>query len=105
MPLWDAEDFVTVYVDDLLLFASSQRLARSKKELTGKFKMCDLGEVRWFLTMEITHDRTACMITVDQRQYVHKILSCFGLQNARPVSTLMAANIKLPKLEVPTINQ
>ena len=65
--VWDAEDFITVYVDDLLLFVSSQKLARSKKELTSKFKMCDLGEVRWFLTMEITHDWTAHMITVDQR--------------------------------------
>ena len=101
----DAEDFITVYIDDLLLFASSQRLVRSKKELNWKFKMHDLGEVRWFLAMEITCDRTAHMITVDQRQYIHKILSCFGLHNAKSVSMPMAANIKLPKLEVPTIDQ
>ena len=67
--------------------------------------MHDLGEAHWFLMMEITHDWVAQTITIDQWQYIRKILAHFGLENAQPVSTLMATNLKLPKLEGPTIDQ
>ena len=52
-----------------------------KKEVAGIFEMCDLGEVHWFLAMEITHDQIAWMITIDQWQYVQKILEHFRLEN------------------------
>ena len=76
-----------------------------KKEVAGIFEMCDLGEVHWFLAMEITCDWISQMITIDQWQYIRKILEHFGLKNAQSVSTPMAANIKLPKLEVPEVDQ
>ncbi len=63
---------------------------REKKELAGNFEMRDLGEARWFLTMEITHDQVAHMITIDQRQYIWKILEHFRLENVQSVTTLMA---------------
>ena len=94
-----------VYVDDLLVFGSKQRIAREKKELARNFEMCDLGEARWFLAMEITCDQVACTITIDQQQYIWKILEHFGLENSWSVSMLMAINIKLPKLETPEVDQ
>ncbi len=94
-----------VYVDDLLVFGSKQWIVREKKELAGNFEMHDLGEVRWFLMMEITCDRVAHTITIDQWQYIQKILEHFRLENSWSVSTLMAVNIKLPKLETPEVDQ
>src|SRR5260221_7263248 len=70
----DKDHFTVVYVDDLLVFGSKQQIVREKKELAGNFEMCDLGEVRWFLMMEITCDRVAHTITIDQWQYIQKIL-------------------------------
>ena len=67
--------------------------------------MCNLGEAQWFLMMEITCDQTAWTISIDQCQYIWKILRHFKLDNAQPVSTLMAANLKLPKLESPEVDQ
>src|SRR5260370_29176625 len=55
--------------------------------------------------MEITHDWTTQTISIDQHQYIQKILGHFKLDNVQPVSTLMAANLKLPKLESPEVNQ
>src|SRR5260221_775770 len=101
----DSENFTVIYVDDLLLFAPKKQLACAKMELAGKYEMHDLGEACWFLAMEITHDRVAQMITIDQQQYIRKILGRFGLSNARLVSTPMAANLKLPKLETLAVNQ
>ena len=67
--------------------------------------MHDLGEACWFLVMEITCDQVAWTITIDQCQYIQKILGCFGLSNVQLVSTLMTANLKLLKLEVLAIDQ
>ncbi len=67
--------------------------------------MRDLGEARWFLAMEITRDRVARTISIDQCQYIWKILGRFGLDKARPVSTPMATNLKLPKMESLSVNQ
>lgn len=50
-------------------------------------------------------DKVAHVITIDQHQYIWKILARFGLHNTRPISTPMAANVKLPKLEAPTVDQ
>src|SRR5258708_16304498 len=55
--------------------------------------------------MEITHDWVAHMITIDQWQYIWKILEHFGLENAWSVTTPMAINIKLPKKETPEVDQ
>src|SRR5258708_21854380 len=101
----DSEIFIVIYVDNLLLFAPKSRLTQAKVDIARKYEMCDLGEAHWFLTMEITCDRVAQTISIDQHQYIWKILGCFGLDKVQPVSTPMAANLKLPKMESPTIDQ
>src|SRR5260370_10568153 len=67
--------------------------------------MRDVGKVRWFLAMEITRDWAARTITINQNQYIGKILGRFELDNTCLVSMLMSSNIKLPKLEAPEIDQ
>src|SRR5260370_40838412 len=101
----DLENFIVVYVDDLLLFAPKSRIAQVKTDIAGKYEMCDLGEAHWFLVMEITHDWVAWTISIDQCQYIWKILRHFELNNAQLVSTPMATNLKLPKLETPAVDQ
>eukprot|EP00952_Eustigmatos_sp_NYUAD-ZCMA_P012773 51124-Eustigmatos_ZCMA.PRE.1 len=44
---------VLVYVDDLVIVGSSRRTIHAfKQAISGKFKMKDLGELRWVLGME-----------------------------------------------------
>src|SRR5258708_39888164 len=50
---------LVVYVDNLLVFGTKQRITKEKKELARNFEMHDLGKARWFLAMEITRDRVA----------------------------------------------
>ncbi len=75
----DSENFIVIYVDDLLLFAPKSRLAQVKADIARKYEMHDLGKAHWFLMMEITHDRVAWTISIDQHQYIRKILRCFRL--------------------------
>ena len=67
--------------------------------------MRDLGEAHWFLVMEITCDWVAQMISINQNQYIQRIIDRFELGSMWPVSTLMAANLKLPKLETLAVDQ
>src|SRR6266436_2653036 len=70
----DSENFIVIYVDNLLLFGPKSRLAQVKVDIAGKYEMCDLGEAHWFLAVEITHDWVAWTISIDQCQYIWKIL-------------------------------
>ncbi len=59
------------------------------------FKMKDLGEIHWFLGLEITCDQPQCLIFISQSCYITKVMSCFGFSNSCPVSTPMASDLKL----------
>src|SRR5258708_32834436 len=93
------EAFILIYVDNFLVFNSKEKIVETKMELAGRYEMCDLGEAHWFLAMEINSDRVAWTITIDQRQYIAKILDCFELLNLHLVYTPMKTTIKLPKLQ------
>ena len=76
------ESFILIYVNDILLFETKEKMGQMKSRVASKYEMCDLGEVQLFLAIEITHDQSHWTITIDQCQYVQKILECFGIDNA-----------------------
>ncbi len=76
----DMSHFIVVYVDNLLVFGSKQRIAKEKKELARIFEIHDLGEVRWFLMMEITHDWVAHMIKLINGNIFRRSLSALDLR-------------------------
>jgi hypothetical protein len=85
---------ITVWVDDLLLFASSDKLMeKMKNDVHSEWKVTNLGEPTRIVGIEIT--RTENSITISQKQYIDTILKREGLQQANPVSMPMDPNIKL----------
>lgn len=57
-----------VYVDDLLVTESCSKLiVRTKNDLKLKFKMKDLGELKFFLGLEFVKSRKG--IVVSHRKY------------------------------------
>ncbi|KAH7488926.1 Retrovirus-related Pol polyprotein from transposon RE1 [Phytophthora ramorum] len=62
----DGQDmiFVALYVDDLVLASSNDELLESTKHaLSKRFEMTDLGELEYFLGMEIKNDRDSGKVT------------------------------------------
>lgn len=64
---------ILVCVDDLLMTESSQELiTQAKKDLQQKFKMKDLGKLKFFLGIEVARSQEG--IIMCQRKYVSKLV-------------------------------
>uniref|UniRef100_H3H9M9 CCHC-type domain-containing protein n=1 Tax=Phytophthora ramorum TaxID=164328 RepID=H3H9M9_PHYRM len=96
----DGQDmiFVALYVDDLILASSNDELLESTKHaLSKRFEMTDLGELEYFLGMEIKNDHGSGKVTVRQTKFLQFILTKFGMQDSKPVKTPQDPGLKLTK--------
>uniref|UniRef100_H3HA08 Reverse transcriptase Ty1/copia-type domain-containing protein n=1 Tax=Phytophthora ramorum TaxID=164328 RepID=H3HA08_PHYRM len=59
--------------------------------------MTDLGELEYFLGMEIKNDRDSGKVTVRQTKFLKSILTKFGMQDSKPVKTPQDPGLKLTK--------
>ncbi|XP_070011389.1 uncharacterized protein [Nicotiana sylvestris] len=89
---------VLVYVDDLLVTGSSQRLnLQTRNDLKLTFKMKDLGELKFFLGIEFA--RSSKGIVMSQRKYALELIAEMGLSGAKPIGIPLEANVKLTSEE------
>ena len=74
-----------VWVDDILLSAPNlAEMNNVKRALFNKFRMKDLGPLRYFLGIEFECKENS--IKMSQSRYVDKILTRFGMSNCKPKS-------------------
>ncbi len=63
--------FIVVYVDDFILVCNDQnKLLHIKEELNQKFEMKDLGELHFFLGMEVERNRDQRLLRINQITYL-----------------------------------
>ena len=85
---------ITIYVDDLIIVGDSAiEIDRVKCLLKQEFEMKDLGELRYFLGIEVI--RTSKGIWLSQRQYGLDMLSKYGMADCKPISMPLDVNAKL----------
>ncbi|XP_019057522.1 PREDICTED: uncharacterized protein LOC109116481, partial [Tarenaya hassleriana] len=85
-----------VYVDDIVIASDSvDAVSEVKDLLRQKFKIKDLGDLRFFLGLEIARQRKG--ISLCQRKYCLDLISDSGLLGCKPVSTPLDANTHLSK--------
>ncbi|CAB1108124.1 unnamed protein product [Ectocarpus sp. CCAP 1310/34] len=60
---------------------------QKKKELTDRFEMTDMGEVKRILGIDVQRDYEQGTLAISQEHYVNTLLERFGMQEANPVST------------------
>lgn len=75
-----------IWVDDLIIAANNENVMKKVKEmLSVKFKMKDLGKLKYFLGIEFTqHD--GC-VKMSQETYMNKILTRFKMEGCKPRKT------------------
>ena len=60
-----------------------------------RWECTDLGEPKEFLGMQITHDKKARKIFVDQKPYLEKVVKHFGMLNCKHADTPLPLGFKL----------
>src|SRR5579871_1822030 len=95
---------ILAYVDDLIIMSNNlPYLQETKKKLGDILAMRDLGEISSYLRIEIKRDRKNRTISLSQSKYIEDILKKYGIENCRPISTLIDINKKLSKEMCPKI--
>jgi hypothetical protein len=69
--------------------STTDSIQRFKTEIARFFDITDMGEIRWFLSFKIRHNRTARTISINQRNYIEVMANKFGQVNTKPVYLLM----------------
>ncbi|XP_039050885.1 uncharacterized mitochondrial protein AtMg00810-like [Hibiscus syriacus] len=83
-----------VYVDDLLITDSNEVMIMELKHiLNGNFKMKDIGELKYFLGLEVIRSKEG--ILLNQRKYTLELIEETGIGGAKPAITPLEQNKKL----------
>ncbi|GKA33511.1 zinc finger, CCHC-type containing protein [Tanacetum coccineum] len=79
---------ICLYVDDMLIFRTDQnQVDKTKKFLSSRFSMKDMGEADVILGIKIKRENKGIVIT--QSHYIDKILKKFNREDCSSVSTPM----------------
>ena len=90
--------YLLVYVDDLVITGNSvTEIEKFKVFLKNKFKIKDLGELKYFLGIEVL--KTKSGLCLNQRKYCLELLHEYGLLACKPVMTPLPENVVLAHKE------
>ena len=94
---------IIVWVDDIIIAASDlTSLEKVKESLKDRFKMTDLGKLKWFLGTEF--QCTDSSIKMNQTRYIQKVLSKFKMTDCKPKPTPCVLGLgKLTEEESPEL--
>lgn len=93
---------VLVYIDDLLITGDSEAMIIEAKEILHRqFKLKDLGELKYFLGIEVLRSKQG--VILNQRKYLLELISEAGLVGTKPASTPMESNARLTSVDYDAI--
>src|SRR6267378_171210 len=85
---------ITVWIDDLLLFASNDELmATIKNYIKSKWEATNIGEPNKIIGIEITINENS--ISISQQKYIENILQQEHKNSANPVGTPLDHNVQI----------
>ena len=87
---------IEVYVDDIIFGSDDDSLSQQfAKDMQKEFEMSLLGELTFFLGLQISQRTEGIFIT--QTKYIKEMLKKFQMEDCKPVSTPMITDCKLSK--------
>lgn len=95
---------VCLYVGDMLILGSNNNVIKTtKRMLTNKFEMKDLGVPDVILGIKVS--KTSYGLTLSQSHYIEKVLDKFTKYEVKPMRTTVDVNINLCKHNGESISQ
>src|ERR1700761_2578757 len=67
--------------------SSLENIKSIKESLSSCYGMLDLGEIQFYLGMQIVHDQQNKWIEIDQSGYITDIFKWFDMVDSKPHST------------------
>ena len=87
---------IQIYVDDIIFGSTNESLCQDfAKLMQGEFEMSMMGELTFFLGLQIKQSKEGISIT--QSKYTKELLKRFGMENCKPIGTPMSPSSKLDK--------
>ena len=94
--------FLILYVDDILLASSDKNLLlETKRFLTSKFEMKDLGEATYVLGIEIHRNRSKGILGLSQKTYIEKVLKKYNMHKCSASPAPIVKGDKFGKFQCP----
>ena len=91
--------FVVIYVDDLVLASKEMNLhATTKRALSKRFKISDLGQLKFCLGMEVERNVKSRDVSMRRTKFVQPSLTKFGMRECKPVKTPQDPELELTKV-------
>lgn len=92
------EILVAIFVDDIIVAYSSERVLKTTKEiLIQAFEIRDMGPLKFCLGIDFNQKNG--VISMGQKGYIQKLLKRFDMENCKQISTPMEIRPKLIKAE------
>ena len=94
--------YLALHVDDLALaYANPEALDHFTKFIKSKFEVNDLGELSYFLGVQIIRNRDLGITQLSQAGYIDQALLKFGLQDANVVNVPLNPGVKFSLADEP----
>jgi len=78
-------EYLIIYVDDIIVIAKDKAAVDfAKKQLSGKFKMKDLGELNYILGIAVVRDHANREFKLNQTGLIERTIKRFGLDVCKP---------------------
>jgi hypothetical protein len=84
----DKQFVVLLWVDDVIIGSSNKhKVITFKERISKRFKIKDLGALRWILGVEIKRDRENRILEMTQKTYIKDMLKIYGMDDCKSVAT------------------
>ena len=94
--------YLLLYVDDMLVIAKDMLEVKEVKDmLKRELEMKYIGATMKILGMKIIRDRTKQRLYLSGEKYIERVLERFHMSDVKPVSTPLALQTKLFKMDCP----